>query len=176
MTFAYTFTSTHQDLIDSYEAYRAARTRIRGWFRATLIAFAFLWLLGAVMALAAGSDVEAWWEPVVWLGIPLGILYYFLVKPRVAKRHILRSNPPVQEVGLTFTDSGLDVLVAGVLRYQRSWSEFAQVIDAAKGIVMIFTDGSAHWVPNRIFKDSQERVALAEYVMARIPGADDRAA
>lgn len=175
MTFAYTFTSTHRDLIDSYEAYHTARTRMRGWLRGIFISFAFLWLLAAVMVLAAGSSVETWWEPVVWLGIPLVILYLFLVKPYVAKHHILRSNPPVQDVGLTFTDSGLDVLVAGVLRYQRSWSDFAQVITAPKGIVMIFTDGSAHWLPNRVFKDPQERVALAEYIMTS-RGLNDRAA
>ena len=169
MVFAYAFTSSHQDLLDSYESYRTARTGMRGWIRVALISFAFLWLFGAILVLSADMSVESWWQPVVWLGIPAFILFQFLVKPRLAKRHILKSNPPDQEVGLTFTDSGLDVLVAGVLRYHRSWSEFAQVINAPKGIVMIFTDASAHWVPNRVFKDPPERAALVEYVMARIP-------
>ena len=174
MTFDFTFTSTHQDLLDSYDAYRTARTGMRPWVRGALITFAILWLLAALAVVTAG--VDSWWQAVAWLGIPTLVLYFLLLKPRLAKQHIRRSNPPTQEVGISFTDAGVDIRVVGAISYQRSWNEVAQVIHASKGIVIIFTDAAANWLPNRIFKDSQERAALAEFIEARLPRKDDRAA
>lgn len=173
MAFAFRFTSTHQDLLDSYEAHRTARTGMRGWVRGALVSLASLWLISAILVLTAGMSVDSWWQPVVWLGIPAFILFHFLVKPQLAKRHIRRSNSPSQEVSLTFTDAGVDVLAVGVISYHRSWSEIAQVINAPKGVLMTFTDGSAHWVPSRVFTDAQERVALAAFIEAHMPRDDE---
>jgi YcxB-like protein len=175
MTFDFTFTSTHQDLFDSYDAYRTARTGMRAWARGALISLAFLWLLATLLVLTAGP-LDNGWQPVAWLLIPALILFFFLVKPQLAKRHIRSSNPPSQEVGVTFTDSGIGIRVAGVISYQRSWSEVAQIVHAPKGTLITFTDASAHWLPDRIFKDSRERAALAEFIEARRPTKDDRAA
>ena len=125
MAFTFTFTSTHQDLLDSYEAYRTTR---------------------------AGTHTS---------------IYQLLIEPLLDKSRILLSNPPSQEVRLTLADSGMDILVVGVLSYQRAWHEVAHVISAPKGIGMIFTDRSAHWLPNRVFKDPGERAAVEDFIRVR---------
>lgn len=176
MALAFSFTSTHQDLLDSYEAYHTARTGIGPLVRVIVVAFGFLWLLGLLFVLASDVQVDTWWQPIAWLGIGLLIPFHFLVRPQLAKRRIRKSNPPTQELGLTFEDSGIDVHVVGVGRYQRSWGEIAGVINAPKGIVLMFTDGSAHWIPDRVFKGPAERNGLADFIANRIPSKDDRAA
>lgn len=135
MTFDFTFTSTHQDLLDSYDAYRTARTGMRPWVQGALMTFAILWLIAALAVVTAG--VDSLWQAAAWLGIPALILYFLLLEPRLAKRRIRRSNPSTQELGSTFTDAGVNIRVVGVISYQRSWSEVAQVIHARKGIVII---------------------------------------
>jgi predicted membrane channel-forming protein YqfA (hemolysin III family) len=175
MAFEFAFKSTHQDLLDSYEAYRTARTGVRAWVRGVIILFGFAWLLAVVVVLTSGKPLDTW-QSFAWVGVGVLIVFQFLVKPELAKRRILRSNPPAQEVGLTFTDAGIGVLVVGVISYQRSWSEIAEFINASKGIVMTFSDGSAYWIPLRVFKNPQERAALVNFVQERMPTHDRRAA
>jgi hypothetical protein len=92
--------------------------------------------LATVLVLTAGP-LDNGWQPVAWLVIPMLILFFLLVKPQFAKRHIRSSNPPTQEVRVAPTDSGIDIRVARVVGYQRSWNEVAQVIHALKGIVIL---------------------------------------
>jgi hypothetical protein len=167
MSFTFRFTSTHDDLLDGFDAYRTARTGMRHWARMLVVALGFLALAGFVMVLVTGQRPHKTWQPFVWLVLGLFLLWHFLVKPSIMKRRLRSTTASSQEVSVSFTDSGLDILVSGMGHFHRSWDELSQVIQQPKGIAMAFDDGTAHWLPNRVFENTQQQAAFNAFLISK---------
>lgn len=173
MSFSFRFTSTHEDLLDAYAAQQRERSGMRPWVRACVIGLGFMWLAGVVAfapkAIREGKAVL----PVIWLLLGGMIVWKFLVQPILKRRRIRTTTPPAQPLVLDFTDSGLHIEAEGVGVFDRAWAEFVIIEPAEKGVAMAFTDGMVHWLPNRIFRTPDERQALIDYVISRLPKEDE---
>jgi hypothetical protein len=168
MSFAFSFTSTHKDLVEGFSAFRTAGTGMRPWARGCFIGLGVMWLLGGLVALVEGTPVRQWWQPGLSLSLGLIVLFSFVAKPLRSVQRIRQHNPAAQRVDLTYSDAGIDGLVVGVGQFHRSWSDVVAVVDGAKGIGLTFADRSGHWLPNRVFKDPGERAALLTYLRGRL--------
>ena len=169
MVFALRFTNTHKDLVDGFDADLTARTGMRPWVRGAVIAVGLAWLLGVVAVFAFDLPVDHWWRPIVWFVLAALILTQLLIKPQLARRRIGRANAPSQDVHLNVSDSGIDVMVAGIEPQHLSWFELDHVNDRVNGIALAFGNGHAHWIPNRAFSGPEERATFLNFVVARIP-------
>src|SRR5206468_5845400 len=140
MDYTFGVTSTHEDLLEGWEAYRAERNRMRRWARGALVALAFMWLGGAAGVLVTRVKPLDWWQPAIWLFLGLFLSWHFLVKPMLTKRRLLATNAPSQQVRIEMTESGIVVSLAGAGTYRRDWSELNRVIVGSKGLGLGFTD------------------------------------
>ena len=61
-------------------------------------------------------------------------------------------------------------------QFKRSWDEVLTVVPATRGIIMTFSDGMAHWLPNRIFSTGGERATFVSYVRSKVPEPGDNEA
>jgi hypothetical protein len=164
--FSFSFTSTHRDLLDAFDAERTARTGMRSWARGALAALGLMWLLGFVWAVSGRQEVRSPWLPLIWLIFGATLTWKLIVQPLLTARTIRRETPPEQQVMLTFGDAGIDVTAAD--HFHRAWNELAVMHPAGKGIIFGFQDGMLHWLPNRAFANPTERDALIEYVAAKL--------
>jgi hypothetical protein len=164
MPFTYTFTSTHRDLLDAYEAERTAGTQMRAWVRIGVAALGLMWLGGFIWFVMGRMERDAGLLPAIWLVLGVVLCWKFIVRPRLAVRAIRRSMPSAQELEVRFDDAGIHVVAAGLGASNRSWEELEGVLDAANGVLFAFTDGMLHWLPNRVFGGDEDRRALIEFV------------
>jgi hypothetical protein len=169
MSFSFRFTSTHEDLLDAYAAQQRLRSGMRPWVRACVIGLGFMWLAGVVAFAPKPFREGHAWQPVIWFLLGSSIVWKFLLEPILKRRRIRAATPPSQSLVLDFTDSGLHVEAEGVGVFDRSSAEFDYLEPAEKGVLMVFFDGMAHWLPNRIFQTSDERQVFISYAISRMP-------
>jgi hypothetical protein len=169
MNFSFRFTSTHQDLLDAYAAQQRSRSGMRPWIRACVVGFGFMWLAGVVAFAPKAFREGKAWQPIVWFFLGTIIVWKFLVQPILRRRRIRSTTPPDQPLSLDFTDAGIHIEAEGVGVFDRVWAEVDGIVAAEKGVVMGFTDGRAHWLPNRLFRAADDRQAFISYVISRLP-------
>ena len=177
MIYSYRFTSTHQDLLDSFNASRTAELGMRRFARVGVAGLGLMWLAGALLSpFFPMRPQHAVWLPILWLGLGGSLTWKFVVQPWLVARDIRRFNPSEQNVAVTFGDAGLTVDVQALGVYRRSWEEVIGMLPASKGIGFGFSDGTTHWLPNRVFATEAEREALVEYVRGKAFPPDNESA
>ena len=169
MSFSFRFTSTHEDLLDAYAAQQRLRSGMRPWVRACVVGLGFMWLAGGVAFAPKAIREGHVWQPVVWFFLGGVVVWKFLLHPILKRRRIRATTPPTQPLVLDFTDSGIHVEAEGVGVFDRGWVEVDGIESAEKGVAMGFTDGMVHWLPNRVFRATDERQAFVSYVLGRLP-------
>jgi hypothetical protein len=178
MGYAFRFVSTQQDLLDCFDAQRTVRTGMSRWAR-VIVAGAGLAFLGvAVLAVLPGShpQLDRWWQPIAWLLIGVVLIWRFAAQPFLAARHIKSSNRASQPLDLTFDNDGISVEAGGVGQFKRSWEEVLAIVPAKRGVILMFADGMAHWLPNRVFSTGVERATFVRYVRSKVPDLGDNEA
>ena len=167
MTFSLQFTSTRQDLLDAFRAARTAVTGMRRWARIVFAILGFLSLAAVGAAVATGKLAQERWRSALGLLVGSLIVWKFAVRPFLMKQRI-RALPAAQPLSITFDDAGIDIDAQGGGRFQRAWSELLGVLAVEKGVMMTFSDGMIHWLPDRAFRSAAERAAFVEYAELRI--------
>jgi hypothetical protein len=169
--YKYRFTSTVEDLLEAEEAERSAF--IRGPFRWAIVVLGLVWLAVGLATLVR----QPTWQPLVWTCLGLGVLYYFVVRPRRRASRITNNNAVRQDLTLEFADSGLNLGVSGVGQFTRQWNELVGITDTDKGILFYFSDGVKNWLPSRVFASDAEKGNFVEFLkgheLRRQEGAGD---
>ena len=142
---------------------------MRPWIRACVVGFGFMWLAGVVAFAPKAFREGKAWQPLVWFFLGTIIVWKFLVQPILRRRRIRSTTPPAQPLSLDFTDAGIHIEAEGVGVFDRGWAEVNGIISAEKGVVMGFTDGRAHWLPNRLFRAADDRQTFVSYVISNLP-------
>lgn len=169
MNCSFRFIKTRQDLLDAYDAKRAGRSALRPIYRWGAVGLFSMWLAAALPAglrlLREGSFVQ----PLAWLLTASAVLYKFSVESHLKRRRIRQAAPPEQPLLLEFGGSGVHIESGSSDISDRTWDEIAAIQAADKGVLIALTDGTAHWLPNRMFHDMAERQAFVGYVANMIP-------
>lgn len=161
--YKYQFTSTVEDLLEAEEAERSARLA-RAPFRWAIAVLGVVWFLAGIFSFEWSNPS---WRPLVWLSIGIGIFYYFMISPYKRRNIIRKENAPQQDVVLSFSDDCIKLRIGDVGNFTRQWEEIVEVIDAQKGIVFLFSDGVANWIPNRVFSNEGERRGFLGFLKNR---------
>jgi hypothetical protein len=128
-----------------------------------------MWLAGVVAFAPEAFREGHAWRSTVWFFLGSIIVWKFLVQPILKRRRIRSTTPSAQPLSLDFSDSGIHIEAECVGVFDRAWAEVDGIEPAEKGVIMGFTDGMAHWLPNRVFRAADERHAFVSYVISRLP-------
>jgi len=134
-----------------------------------------MWLAGVVAFGPKAFKEGHAWQPIVWSLLGGTIVWKLLVQPILKRRRIRSTTPSAQPLSLDFSDSGIHIEADGVGVFDRAWEEVDGIESAEKGVLLGFTDGMAHWLPNRVFRVTDERQAFVSYVFSRLPKEDEDA-
>lgn len=164
MTFS--FISTRSDLLDAFDAAIQNRTGMRPWIRYAVVAVGLLWLSGFALVLVYGWGSAKWWQPIAWLVLGLAITWFLGLKPILGRRAIAQQSIPEQKLDILFSENGVTVSAYGAEEHQRNWEDFIGLYRHKKGLLFYMSDGTRHWLPDRVFNSRKEMEDLAEYVEA----------
>jgi hypothetical protein len=168
MSFSFHFTSTHEDLLDAFAAQQRSRSGMRPWVRACVVGLGFLWLAGAIAFAPDVFGKRLVWLPIVWFLMGSVIVWKFLLQPILIRHRVRTLTPPAQPLVLNFTDSGIHIEAEGVGAFDLDWAEVTGIESAESGVAMGFTDGMVHWLPKRVFRETDEQQAFISYVVSRL--------
>lgn len=158
--YTYRFTSTINDLLDAEEADTTERTMRRS-LRWVVAAIGVAGIVAAIDALRSSPYA---WEFVVGLVACGYIVYYFAIASYVRRRSIRRNNPLSTDIALQFREDGIEIELVGQGTYTRGWQELLKFAHARKGTLLYFDDGTVNWIPDRVFRDGEEREAFLVYL------------
>ena len=128
-----------------------------------------MWLSG-VIAFAPKAIREGHaWQPIVWSLIGSIIICKFLIQPALTRRRIRTNTSSEQPLTLDFTDPGIHIEAEGFGAFDRVWTELRWLEPSDKGVAMGFTDGMAHWIPNRAFQSAEMRHAFINDIARKLP-------
>jgi hypothetical protein len=168
LDFRFDFVNTHQDLLDAERALRRERTGIRGWVAACMVLLGLLWLAAfadyLVRDLPAG---RVGFAPFAWLLMGSLVIWFFALRPWLARRALRRSNAPAQHLMLRVSQSGLEGEVTGLGAIHRDWFVFNEIVPTPKGVLLVVLN-EWHWIPRRAFASDAERERFVETVVERM--------
>jgi hypothetical protein len=166
-TFA--FTSTKDDLIDMHQAMLTITSGARPVFRLFLIGLGLLWTIGPIFFLVFGGATFKF-EVKGLVSVIFGslTLWKFLILPYWQKREIIKESSDQQPVVLNFTDDGIRIEAEGVGNLTRTFGEVSSVTPCNKGLALVFSDGTANWIPSRMFVNSDDIESFTNQLNTRI--------
>lgn len=170
MNYQFDFTSTHQDLLDAYDAERTDRSGMRGWARGLVIALGVMWLSGFAGFIVFTPKTESIWQPLIWLVLGCFIMWQFVLQPALTRRSIRMRNAAQQPVSVAFSPEGIKACVTGQGEFERSWQELGGLVPSEKGVLLYFSDGMRHWLPTRVFHGRIEREQFITFVHMQLSG------
>lgn len=164
MAYEYQFTSTVDDLLEAERTEWSSRT-VRPPLRWLIAASGTIWIVAGVIALASGKPL-LW--PLIWIGFGLSLVYFFGFKTFIRRAQIKRLGAGCQKIALLFGDDSLRIEACG-REFVRKWEDFRDFVSAAKGVLFYFADGTANWLPDRVFVDKAERMEFLDFVNEHMP-------
>lgn len=163
--YKYRFTSTVQDLLDAEEADATERSGLRKILR---WAVAVICATGVVAAIEAFISLGYRIEQLIWLVLGSYGVYYFVLSGYVRRHRIRKRNAPSMDISVEFQEDCIEIAVSDYGTYKRDWCELLSYVNAAKGVLLHFRDGTVNWLPNRVFRDMEEKRELIEFIRTRI--------
>ena len=160
------FTSTQEDLIQASEAEQTTVSGMRRGVRWGVIGLGWMWLLGAVVLWDQAR--RQWWLPLIWLALGISILCSNVVRPFMRRRHIRKTARAAQELTLEFTTGGIHIEAPGAGVFDRTWNELDGARNCDEGVLVYFIDGTADWLPRRVFPNDATKNALHAFLLERM--------
>jgi hypothetical protein len=166
-SFTFNFTNTQEDLVDCAEAWRNVRIG-RRFARLGMAAFGALWLVGGLYAIFVVANSRQ--LPLAILFAVLGgvLVWRYGLRPSIENQRIRKAKVPAQTVSLTFGESGIDVHESGAADVHQSWSEVNAILPASNGVVVGFRNAIVNWLPDRAFRNRDEREAFIRFAREQL--------
>ncbi|MHC9510641.1 hypothetical protein [Kangiella sp. M94] len=165
MEYSFKYVSTHKDLIDSYNAVRNASSGLSGWSRGLILLLGLMWLLGFIFLAPRANNI---WQPLVWLGLGIFIVWKIAIKPHLEKKYIKETNESEQEVNLEINDVEIKATYPSGEYLSRKWEELEAFQGFKKGVLMGFSDGTLTWLPLRVFNGKKEKNKFINSVILKL--------
>lgn len=161
--YRYQFKSTIEDLLAAEEADRIVHS-VRAPFLWTIVLLGIAWLAAGVVAFDWSNPT---WRPAVWVLLGIAVIYYFVIRLYIRRSRIKKGNAPQQDLVLEFHDDGINLGISGLGDLTRKWEELVEFVDSKKGIIFYFNDSVVNWLPDRVFRDKEERKKFIEFLHGR---------
>jgi hypothetical protein len=135
-----------------------------------------MWLFGAIAFGPQTIKEGHTWQAVVWTVLGVGLVWFFLLRPIRDGRRLRKTSQPTEPLTANFNESGIHLEAEDIGDFDRTWADTLTIEPGAKGVLFRFTDETGHWLPNRVFQNSEERQAFVNYVMGQLPKRDEEIA
>lgn len=170
MEYKFNYTSTHKDLIDSYNAVRNAQSGLSTWSRGLVFMLGVMWLLGFIFLAPRADNL---WQPLIWLVLGCTIVWKVAIKPYLEVKYIKESNEPEQKVNLVFSDNQIEAISEDGESFIRKWDEVDAFQGFNNGVFVGFSDGVMNWLPARVFESKRQKEKFVTNVVVKLKELDE---
>ncbi|MFO1439203.1 MAG: YcxB family protein [Verrucomicrobiaceae bacterium] len=169
--FVFCFVTGREEILQAYEASVRRSSQLRPWLRICLVGLGFIWLGGGLANIAGIIQSAPVWQSALFSAMGWMIVWRHLFAPMI-QRHKIRASVPIsQEFVLKFSEAIIRIEQVGKGQYERNWAELVAFASTDEGVLMWFSDGLEHCVPQRAFHPASQRQAFLSFLRLTAPHA-----
>lgn len=154
-----------KDLVDAHKEGPPKRSEMHPASRLIISTVGLFFLMGG---LTGAFSKNSGLLPLIWLVLGFVIIWFFLVKPEIAKKKLKFSAEQQKEVSLVLNEDGITVK-SRFYELKREWPELLEYKRTKKGIHLYFIDGVVNWLPADAFYEQDEMKAFVGLLRKKLP-------